>query len=148
MAGYETLDVAKYIDTLRTDVQLQAMFPNNVVIMSKDLAGREAPSYYIVFTMTDAHDTNTLDGNRAFTSPSYQIEAIGREVGYDVLRPIIERIEAIVTERTDPPRQIGNTYVGRFIRTNILDWTQVIDNVRWHRLGGIYTTVAFTYVQP
>lgn len=147
MSGFETLDVDVYLSSLKDDTILKSLFPGGNVLINADFGPKDNPDLYIVFSMETDHDTNTLGGNRAFTNPSYQIEANGHEIGFNVLRPIMERIDAIVTD-PNSMRLIGTTFVGRFIRTNIIKHSTSLDNIRWHSLAGVYDLIAYTYNVP
>lgn len=144
MSGFENLDANKFILALRDDVTMQSFFPNGKVILNSDFAPREPPTIYITFNMTASSDVNTMGGFRAFTKPSYLIEVVGREVGFDILRPIAERFDELLTS-PDTSRLIGTTYIARFIRTNAMQRSDSLDNIRWNYLGGVYETMAYTY---
>jgi len=141
--GVELLDAVKLLLQLRTDAGLQALFPASTVVMYTDFVPREPPAVYIVISLVQDRDTNTIGVNRVMNSPTFHIEVIGREVGYDVLRPISEYIDHKITAYSFA-QQVGNTWVGQFMRQNVIMHADNLDNVRWYCLGGIYDTRVFT----
>lgn len=144
MSGFEALDIHKFVKGLENDTLLKAMFPDGNVIISADYTPREPPPFYIVFSQINADDKNGMGGVRVFVDSMYHISTVGRDVGFDVLRPIAERIDAFLSS-PDTPRQIGSTYIGRFIRQGS-DATSVwLNNINWHYIDGMYKTIAYTY---
>ena len=142
MAGYEPADAMQYISTiLREDVTLKAMWTDNIVKLYQSVAPREPQPFYIVFHMPSEHDTVANGGYRAFTNITFHIEACGREIGYDILRPIMDRVDYLLCEQS---AQINNTYVYRFVRRNVMSHADEYAGVRWFFLAGTYETVAFT----
>ena len=141
--GIEVLDVHQYLLGLRNDTVLRSMFPGGVVLINADLTKREPPPFYIVFSVPGDEDVNNISGERIMTKPDYMIQCIGRETGYEVLRPILERVEAIITA-DDAGTVVNGTYVGRFVRTNVVVRADSLNNVRWHYLAGLYKMIAYS----
>lgn len=143
MSGFETLDVDAFLTTMRNDTALKALFPGGNVIVNADFGLKEPPSFYLVFSMSSAEDTNSIGGHRVFTTPKYTVEAVGREVGFNVLRPIMNRVDVFLTAEA-PGRTQGGTFIGRFIRQAVRKRASALDNVRWNYLAGDYELVIFT----
>ena len=142
MSGFEPVDAIAYLDnTLTADTVLQGLFGGTVSLYF-NTAVRQPPPFYVTFTMPSSHDVNAVGGYRVMEPTMFHIEACGREVGYDVLRPIMERIEQLISVESV---QFGSTWIGRFIRNNVFARpTEVVDGVRWFYLAGLYETVTFT----
>jgi hypothetical protein len=142
MAGFEPLDIVKYVEnTLTADTVLQGLFGGTVALYF-NVSVRQPPPFYVVFTMPSSHDVNAVGGYRVMEPTMVHIEAVGREIGYDVLRPIMERIEQLLSTAN---AQVGSTWIGRFIRTNVIPRpTDVFDGKKWFYLAGLYETVSFT----
>lgn len=141
MSGFEPVDAIAYVQNILTaDSVLQDLFGGTVKLYF-NAAVRQPPPFYIVFTMPSSHDVNAVGGYRVMEPTMVHIEACGREVGYDVLRPIMERVEQLLSAAN---QLVGTTWVGRFIRTNVLTRNDIFDGVRWFYLAGLYETVTFT----
>lgn len=142
MSGFELLDVNRFVLGLQQDAALQALFPGGAVVINAKFAPRQPPDVHMVFDLLTDHEANSLGGNRVFCAPTYSVQCIGKEVGYDVIGPIMTRADAVLTAE-DASRQVGSTWVGRFVRVNTLMDANSIDNVRWYWLGGVYEAIAF-----
>lgn len=143
MSGFETLDVDAHIVTLRDDAALKALFPGGNVVLNADFGRKDPPPFYLVFSMSNADDVNSIGGHRAFVAPQYTVEAIGRDVAFDVLRPVMNRVDALLTAEA-PGRVVNGTFIGRFVRTSVRKRATLLDNVRWYYLAGDYDLVAYT----
>lgn len=143
MSGFEPLDAAAFLAMLKNDTALKALFPSGNVAINANVAPREPPPFYIIFTLIADDDVNAVGGHRVMNDATFYIEAIGREVAYDVLGPIMKRIDAIITN-IGLNTIVGTTRIGKFIRQNVIMRADNIDNVRWFYLGGTYQTIIYT----
>lgn len=141
--GIEILDVHAYLLQLQDDTVLKGLFPGGTVLINADLAQREPPPFYIIFSVPSDEDVNNMGGERVMTKPDYTIQAIGRNVGLEVLRPIMTRIDAVITD-LDAGQVVNGTYVGRFVRTNVVVRAETLNNVRWQYLACLYKLIAYS----
>lgn len=141
--GIEVLDVHEYLLRLKDDTVLKSLFPGGDVLINADMSQREPPPFYIVFSVPSDEDVNNMGGERIMTKPDYMIQAIGRNVGLEILRPIMERIDDVITD-LEAGEVVNNTYVGRFVRTNVIPRADTLNNVRWQYLACLYKLVAYS----
>ena len=147
MAGFEVLDAIERIMNLLTmDAEMQALFPNNTVNAYHQEAPREPPDFYMVLTMPSEKDVSGMGGFKIMALPTFYLETIGKEITYNVLRPIAERADLLLTQ-PGTSALTNNTWVGKFIRTNtIIRPPDTIANFRWWSIGGVYENVNNTAV--
>lgn len=149
MAGYEVLDaIQRIIQLLADDTTMQSLFPNDTVNAYHQEGPREPPDLYIVLTMPSERDVTGLGGSKIMALPVFALATIGKEMTYDVLRPIAERADLLLTQ-SGTSALVNNTWVGKFIRTNtMIHPPETIANVRWWSISGIYENATNTALFP
>lgn len=97
----------------------------------------------IVLFAADARDTRALGNNRAFVTAMVGAKVIGREGGYDAIRPLADRVDDVLEGRTGfAGSSSGGFWVGKFVRDSSIRMDEVDEKVQYFHLGGLYGVMA------
>lgn len=120
-------------DILSTDADLIALVGESV---SGTLSGELLAVPYVTFLLQDHTDIQGVGGQEIMGDCLYMVKAVDRSAGWDTVRPIAERIHALLhrphTNITIPNGSLTT------IRERIIQYPEVEEGVQYRHLGGIY----------